>query len=194
MAAKFNHHPWLESLMTVTVFQVDVPSVQETFKIKSNPLGCNRSCYPQSKTSLKSCDIHSPRCSFVCAEMALPFTKQSNRLESVYEGINCCLFKDKQHRKPNTCYFSNVLWKLCTSCQSLRARSDDKIPRNNRCGYRGGVCGCVCVSVGGIMTDQRAVYTDGEKQETHGICYLLLSLAHFAASMLRRKPEKEKPR
>lgn len=48
------------------------------------------------------------------------------------------------------------------------------------------------VGWGGIVSDQQAVYTDGEKQETLGICYLLLSLAHFAAGMLRRKPEKEK--
>lgn len=70
--------------MTVTAFQVDVPSVQEAFKIKSNHMGCNSSHYPESQTLLKSCVIHSPQCSFVCsfvcAEMGLPFTKQSNRL------------------------------------------------------------------------------------------------------------------
>lgn len=92
-----------------------------------------------------------------------------------------------------------VLWKFCTSCQSLRARSDRKIPRNNRCGYRRGVCGCVCVSVcvwgrgeASCLISIHRVYTDGERQDTHGIRHLLLSLAHFAASMLHRKPKKEK--
>lgn len=71
-----------------------------------------------------------------------------------------------------------VLWKVCTSCQSLRARSDDKIPRNNRCGYRGGVCGCVCVSVGAswLISEQ---YIQMERSKTHMgsvIFYFLLPI------------------
>lgn len=70
--------------MTVAVCQVGVLSVQETFQIKANHMGCDSSHYPQSQTLLKSYVIHSPRgifvCSFVCAEMVLPVTKSNRRV------------------------------------------------------------------------------------------------------------------
>lgn len=90
-----------------------------------------------------------------------------------------------------------VLWKSCTSCQSLNMRSDRKIPRNNRCGYRR-VGECMCLWWGGgalyLISKQYIQMERSKRHLGYVIFYFLLPILLRACCVenQRRKRGKEK--